>query len=37
LPAALPEVVQMLRIVAAEENKTRQALLAEAQNAVFVK
>jgi hypothetical protein len=33
----LPEVAQMLRIVAAEQNKTQQALLAEALNAVFVK
>jgi hypothetical protein len=33
----LPEVQQMLKIVAAEQNKTQQALLAEGLNAVFLK
>jgi tRNA G26 N,N-dimethylase Trm1 len=33
----LPEVAQQLRIVAAEQNKTQQALLAEGLNALFVK
>jgi tRNA G26 N,N-dimethylase Trm1 len=33
----LPEVAQMLRVLAAEQNKTQQALLAEGLNAVFTK
>jgi hypothetical protein len=33
----MPEVAQQLRIVAAEQNKTQQALLAEGLNTVFVK
>jgi hypothetical protein len=33
----LPEVAHQLRILAAEQNKTQQALLAEGLNAVFLK
>jgi hypothetical protein len=33
----LPDVAYQLRIVAAEQNKTQQALLAEGLNVVFVK
>lgn len=33
----LPEVAQLLRIIAAEQNKTQQALLAEGLNAMFLK
>jgi tRNA G26 N,N-dimethylase Trm1 len=33
----LPEVAHQLRIIAAEQSKTQQALLAEGLNAVFIK